>query len=156
MDAALRFGGRHALHAVRAAFPFQLAVHLLAIHRGDDFLEAAGFGRVGAQHLDPPALRFGVAAVHAKQVAGEQRRLIAAGAGPYFHNDAAVVVRVARQQQEAQIFFQRFQVGFQGANFVADGGSEVALGVLAGQQFLVLLQVPLGGLIGLVGGHDGP
>ena len=50
---------------------------------------AAVLARALAQRLDLPALRFGVAAVHAQQVAGEDRRLVAAGAGADLEEDIA-------------------------------------------------------------------
>ena len=41
------------------------------------------------EDFDLPALDFGVVAVHFEQVAGEQRRLVAAGAGADFHDARA-------------------------------------------------------------------
>ncbi len=55
-----------------------------------------------ADRLHPPALQVGVALVHAEQVAGEQRRLVAAGAGADFEHRRLVVGGVARQQLERQ------------------------------------------------------
>ena len=53
------------------------------------------------QHLDFPAARLGVFDVHAKQIAGEQSRLVAARAGAHLQNDVAFVGGVLRQQGEA-------------------------------------------------------
>ena len=55
--------------------------------------------------LQPP--RLGVARVHAEELGGEQARLVAAGAGADLEDDVAVVVRVARQQQELQLLLER-------------------------------------------------
>ena len=52
--------------------------------------------------LDRPAVPLGVAGVHPEQLGREQRRLLAAGAGADLDDDVPVVVRVARQQQDAQ------------------------------------------------------
>ena len=52
--------------------------------------------------LEPPALLLGKALVHAQQVAGEQRRLVAAGAGADFEHRGALVGGVARQQLDRQ------------------------------------------------------
>src|SRR5690606_41602754 len=48
----------------------------------------------------PISLALGVAAVHAEQVAGEDRRLVAAGAGAHFQEQVGLVARVARHQQQ--------------------------------------------------------
>ncbi len=69
----------------------------------DDFLVAAKFRLVRRQYLDRPALALGEARVHAEKVAGEQRRLVTAGAGADFEDDALLVVGVARQQQLLQL-----------------------------------------------------
>ncbi len=44
MDAALGFGGGNALHAMDAAFIFQLGVNLVALNGGDYFFEATDGG----------------------------------------------------------------------------------------------------------------
>ena len=49
-----------------------------------------------------PLLR-GIALVHAQQVAGEERGLVAAGAGPDLEDDAALVGRVLRQQRDQDL-----------------------------------------------------
>ena len=54
---------------------------------------------VGVEHLGPPAAPLGVAQVHPQQVAGEQRRLLAALARLDLDDHVLVVGRVARQQQ---------------------------------------------------------
>ena len=41
VDAALRFGGRYALHAVHARLKFQFAVHVFAGNAADNFFVAA-------------------------------------------------------------------------------------------------------------------
>src|SRR5690606_21183167 len=80
VDAALRFGFRHALHAVRAGLEFQVAVDAIAFDARDDFLVATVFAGVFAEDFDAPAAAFGVARIHAEQVAGEDRGLVPAGA----------------------------------------------------------------------------
>ena len=93
VDAALGFGGRHALHAVRAGFELQLAVDVVAFDPGDDFFIAAVFAFVLREDLHPPAATLGVTRIHAEQVAGENRRLVATGAGTDFEEHVAAVVR---------------------------------------------------------------
>ena len=58
-----------------------------------------------AQDLDFPALRFRIARIHAEQIAGEDRRLVAAGAGAHLEEDVAVVVRILRNEQALQLEF---------------------------------------------------
>ena len=54
---------------------------------GDDFLEAALGSFARGENLGLPAVLRRVALVHAEEVAGEQRRLVAAGAGADFEDD---------------------------------------------------------------------
>ena len=72
------------------------------MHLEDHLLEAVGAGLARLEHLDPPALPLCVAAVHPEQVGGEDRRLVAAGAGADLHDDVALVVGVGGHQQRAQ------------------------------------------------------
>ena len=60
----------------------------------DHFLVAAELGRRFGDDLDLPAVALRVARVHAAEAAGEERRLVAAGAGADFEEDVALVVRV--------------------------------------------------------------
>ena len=62
VDPAAGFGGRHALHAVHAAFVLQPAVDALALDVDDDFLDAALARLAERHHLELPALPLGVAA----------------------------------------------------------------------------------------------
>src|SRR6185437_16704017 len=48
-----------------------------------------------------PALKIGIALIHAQEVASEQRRLVAAGAGPDFEDCVLLVRLVAGEQQDA-------------------------------------------------------
>jgi hypothetical protein len=88
---------------VAARLELERRVRALADDARDHFLVAAELGRALRDDLDLPALALGVARVHAEQVAGEQRRLVAAGAGAHLEEQVAVVVRVARQQRLLQL-----------------------------------------------------
>jgi hypothetical protein len=105
MDAALRLGDRHPLHAVHAAFVLQPRPHAVRRRRAPARLDRdrhvlaaaeAGHGRVDDLGLPAPAL--GVPQVHAQQVTGEYRRLIPARARAYLQKDIAFIARIARQQ----------------------------------------------------------
>ncbi len=61
---------------------------------------------VGADDLHAPATRFGIAAVHAEEIAGENRRFIAAGSGAHFDKTGALIVGIFRQQQNLQLLLQ--------------------------------------------------
>ena len=71
-------------------------------HRDGHRLRAAEVGGLVVEHLGGPALPLGVAQVHPQQVAGEQRRLVAALAGLDLEDDVLAVVGVLGQQQLAQ------------------------------------------------------
>ncbi len=103
VDAALRLGLRHALHAMHAGFEFEPRKHALAGDVGDDFLVAAGRRFAGREHVDLPAMPVGVALIHAEQIAGEQGRLFAAGAGAQFEDRALLVGGVLGQELNFQL-----------------------------------------------------
>src|SRR5262249_16496141 len=75
MDAARPFGIGHALHAMNARFEFEFGESAAAANFRDDLLEAAHRAFAQGHQLDLPALRGGVAFVHAEQIAGEERGL---------------------------------------------------------------------------------
>ncbi|MND86557.1 hypothetical protein D3C80_785280 [compost metagenome] len=122
VDAPLGLGRRNPLDAVNAAFELQPPEHALAGDGGDDFLVAAGFALGGAVDLDPPAARGGVARIHAEQVAGEDGRLVPAGAGAHFQHGRGVFVSIARGQQQGDLAFQLGQTRVQGLQFVGGHG----------------------------------
>ena len=98
VDAPLRLGLGHALHAVSAALEAERAVGAVALHREEDFLVAVERRLVRAHHVDFPAARLAVAGVHAEEVAREQRRLVAARAGAHLEHGVASLQRIRRQQ----------------------------------------------------------
>jgi len=102
VDAALRLGGRHPLHAVHAALVLQprphCAVGLAGPDRDRRGLDAAEIGGLVVEHVGRPALPFGVAQVHPQQVPGEQRRLVATLTGLDLEDDVLAVVGVLGQQ----------------------------------------------------------
>ena len=97
----------HALDAVHAGLPAQQAEGLGSAH-GDDRLLDAAEGAVAQRHrLPTEAVTLGEALVHAVEVGGEQRRLVAAGAGADLHDGVAIVVRIARDEQLVQLRLDR-------------------------------------------------
>ena len=117
MDASLRFGDRHTLHAVPARLEFEPRIDALADDAGDDFLVTTEVRFVGRDDFDLPALALGVARIHAEEITGKQRRLVAAGAGPDFEHDVLVVVGIFRQQEFLQVEFDLRQPRLGGFDF---------------------------------------
>ena len=78
-------------------------------------------------------MALGVAHVHPVQLGGEQGGLVAAGAGPDLEDDVAVVVRVARQEQDLELLDQARLVGLEAVDLLAGHRLEllVALGGVA-------------------------
>ncbi len=112
-EQALLFGDRNALHAMHAALVLELGVDLVAADEGDDFLESADarFAAGGDFHL--PVLRFGEAGVHAENLGREEGRLVATGARADFEDDVLVVVRILRQEEDAQFLFDAVLLGLE-------------------------------------------
>ncbi len=118
---------RHALHAVAAALVLEAGVGALAVDLEDDLLEAALLALAGGDDLDVPVAHFGVAGVHAEEVAGEQRRFLAAGAAADFDDDVAVVVRVGGQEGETKGLLQALVLRLQGLEFFLGQSGKVGI-----------------------------
>jgi hypothetical protein len=105
VDAPLRLGHRHALHAVDAALVLEPAEHrvgrVAALHRELDVLVAAELALGRADDLRLPAALLGVAGVHPDEIAGEQGALVPALARLDLEDDVLAVGRVARHEQVA-------------------------------------------------------
>ena len=102
-----RLGVGDTLHAMDAGFELELGESAAAADFRDNLLVAAHAAFAGGHHLDLPALPGGETLVHAEQIAGEQRRLVAAGAGADFKNDVALVHGILGQQRELDLLLQR-------------------------------------------------
>ena len=149
MDAAGAFGVRHALHPMHAGFELQFCVGAAAFDLGDDFLEAADGAFARRNHLDLPALQRGEALIHAEQVAGEQRGLVAAGAGADFEHDAALVHRVLRQQRDADLLLQRHALLLERGPLDFRKLAHLGIGRRIGDQRIDVLDLGLRRAIGL-------
>ena len=110
MDAATAFGDGHALDAVNAALEFEPGEHPLPRDARDDFLIAAKIGSAGRDQLDPPALTFGIALIHAKEVPREQRRFVSTRASANFEHRRAFVGGIPRQKLERQLALGGWQL----------------------------------------------
>src|ERR1700722_11414020 len=71
----------------------------------DYFLDAAKARSADAERLNLPVVALGVARVHAKELVGEERGFIAAGAGANLKDDVLVIIWIARRQQQPKMLF---------------------------------------------------
>ena len=101
-----------------AGLELQPGIGAVTTDAADDFAIAAELRLARRQHFNLPALTLGKTRIHAEQVAGKQRRLVAAGAGADFQQHAALVVGVLRQQQLLQFDFEFGQSGLGGGDFL--------------------------------------
>src|SRR5229473_5459983 len=108
VNTALLFGGGNALDAVHAAFVLQLGINFVALNGGDDFFHSAKRRGRAFQDFDFPAQRFRVARIHTEEIAGEDGRLVAAGAGANFDDDAPFVIGIFREKQELELALDSF------------------------------------------------
>ena len=91
VDAALGLGLGHALDAVAAGLELQVPERPVAADAEARLAVSAELGGHEFQGLELPAHRLGVAAVHLDEVAGEQGRLVAAGARSDLHDQPRAV-----------------------------------------------------------------
>ena len=104
-SAAFRF--RHALHAVRARFKFERGIDVFATDAADDFFIAAVFAGIFRKDFQLPAFVLRVFVIHAKEIAGKNRRFIAARTGANFQIDVGFIQRIFGNHQAFQRFFAR-------------------------------------------------
>ena len=72
-----------------------------------DLAVAAVLAAALRQDLDAPAPALGIARIHAEQVAGEDRRLVAARRGADLEEHIVVVERIGRHQQSLELGSRR-------------------------------------------------
>src|SRR6516164_1627331 len=147
MDAPLRLGGRHALHAMRARLKLQAGEGALAGDAADDLAEAAVLAGALAQHFDVEAFRFGITCIHAVEVAGEDRGLIPAGTRAHLEKDVALIAWIGRQQQAAQLELRRLELAREPRDLLAPerahAGIAIVLQIARGQQIPLEVVVAL-------------
>ena len=106
VDTALGLGLGDALDPVGSALVLEDRVGAVAPDLEGDVLEAAMFGRRLRENLGRVAPLGGVAGQHLVEVAGEQRRFVATGAGPDLDDHVLVVVGVRLDHRQADLFFE--------------------------------------------------
>ena len=97
---------------------------------------------------------LGVAAVHAEEVGGEKRRLVAAGARPHLQDGALLVGRILGQEVHPQVLLEIGQARFQPGELLARHRCQLLVGGGIGQQRLELTALGLRLAQRLDGGHD--
>ena len=115
-----------------AGFEFETLEDVAAGDLGDRLLVAADAGIRDLDHLEAPALQHGVALVHAEELGGEQRRLLAAGAGADLEDGVLLVGLVLGQEHGLHIFVERQKALPHGVEFAFREFAH--LGVVAADQ----------------------
>lgn len=136
----------HTLDAVHARLIFQARKHVLALDRGDHFLETAKLSFIGLHDLDLPAVEIGITLVHAQQVGREQRRLIAAGSRAHLQDDAFLVGFVLGQQQQLDAMLQIGQARGQRIAFLARKLAHLGVDLARFQHLVEISQLVAGTL----------
>ena len=150
MDSSLGLGLGHALDAVAAGLEPEASVCALAEHGEDDLLVAVERGRVGVHDGDFPSMRLAVAGIHAEEIAGEERGLLAAGAGADLHYGVAGLERVGRQERAEKAVLEVGKLRFKGREL--GGGFVLEVGVV--EKFAVAGDIGEGLFVGGEGGLE--
>ena len=123
MDAALRLGDRHPLHAVHATLVLEAGPCTVAPDEERDLGESAHVGVTGLERFALPAVDDGEGHVHVVEVAGEEVGLLTALGATDLNDHVAAVVRIAGQQQQPEPLLKvgdrGLQVGDLGPEFLA-------------------------------------
>src|SRR3989441_1756164 len=106
VNATLLLGDGYALHPMHAGFVAQDSVRLGTARGEDGFLEPTERAGGKREDLDFPAATLAEARVHPEEVCREQRRFIAAGPRPDFHDRVAIVERIGGTEQLPQRSFE--------------------------------------------------
>ena len=101
-------GRGNALYAMHAAFVFQPGINLVPLNRGNHFFHSPKRRRRTFEDLHFPALRFGVARIHAEKLSGEKRGFVAARAGADFDEHAFLLVGILGKKQKFQLALDGF------------------------------------------------
>ena len=106
-----------------------------------DLLVAAGLGRRHVHRLGLPALGLGEALVHLVQVAGEDRRLVAARRSADLDDDVLLIGGIGRDQHELDVLFQLGQARLDARDLLL--GELLHIGI--GEHLLGRGEIVLGG-----------
>src|SRR5258705_12965970 len=127
MDAPLRLGRGHALHAVHARFELELAVRALARDPKDDLFEAALLRIALRQDLDLPAVALGVAREHTVDIRREEGSPFPPLAGADLDDDVLLVEGIARHELTAQLRERLFELARRRGEVLARDVTQVSV-----------------------------
>ncbi len=113
---------------MRAGLELQPRIRAAADDARDHFLVPAVLARIVGFDFHLPTLALGVARIHAEQVAGEDRGLVAAGAGAHFQEQVAFVARIARHQQQRELAVERLQPRLRSGGFLLGHLAQLGVG----------------------------
>ena len=134
MNTSLRLGFRHALHAVDARFKVHFSERAVPVDLYDGFLHTALHAFGVLEHLDLPAFPLDVPRIHAQQVGGKERGLIAPGSGADLNDARTFAEWIGRNEERLGLFLEPgdgflgaldFRTRF-GGEFGVFGGNEIA------------------------------
>ena len=145
VDAPLGFGLGHALDAVHAGFELQTGIGAFAFHRESDFFIAANADFICGEDFGLVVMQVGIAQVHAQQVGRKEGGLIAAGAGPNFYDNVAIVARVFWDQEGAQFSLNPVKLFAELLKLLFGEFAHFAFS--AAKQGFCLFQLRMGGVI---------
>ena len=111
----------------------------MALHQGDQLFDPAGLRVVARRDLNAPAADFGILAVHAEDLAGEQGGFVSAGAGPDLQHRPFFVRRIDRQQQGPDLGRQPVQLLLQAVQLFGRHLDDLGVGLV--KQFLCLVHL---------------
>ena len=97
MDAALSFSLGNTLNTMRTGFKLELLINILAFDTDNYFLITAVFALTLVNNLELPTLQFCITGIHAQQVSGKYRCLIATCARADFNKDVEPIFAVLGQ-----------------------------------------------------------
>ena len=140
---------RHALHPMDAAFELEPREHAAPGDLGDDLLEPSSRPLARRQDFDLPALPLRIFDVHAEEIAGEQRSLVPARAGPDLEDRAALVGSVLGQERDANRLGHRFGFDLGGLKLRARHRAHVGVQIRLPEQRLEVRALLFLGLKGL-------
>src|SRR5207253_3037057 len=151
VNAALRLGRGHALHALHTGLELELRVRTSARYLEDDLFEATLFGLALREDLGLPAMALGVPRVHAVKIRPEERGLLPALAGTHLDDDVLLVEGIARHELRAQTFGEVIGLRREEGGLLA--GEVAQVGVITIDELLRLSE-PLLGLAKRADGLD--
>ena len=153
VDSSLRLGDGDTLHAMHARLVLEDAIDSFAGDVEDDFLVATGSTFAETRDRDFPTFHLAEFRVHAEEVAGKERSLVATCSAADFHRHVLAVLGVGRDEQQLDFLLQLRDALFAGRSLLASHLLHVGV-VLGGHQFLCLFQSFDGVDVFLAGLHD--